>query len=76
MSDRDGQNDPVLIALRQGPCFGLDLLEQTGLKPGKLYETLTRLEEAAVIEADWVTTTPGAPRRRRYHLADSGDDQP
>jgi DNA-binding PadR family transcriptional regulator len=57
------------------PLYGLELMDQTGLKSGTLYPVLARLEEAGWVTSSWEDTDPrdaGRPRRRYYELTGLG----
>ena len=68
----------VLQALLARPAeslYGLELMEQTGLKSGTLYPVLARLEDAGWVSSSWEDADPrdaGRPRRRYYKLTGSG----
>ncbi len=52
-----------------GDHYGFEILKATGLKPGTLYPTLARFEEAGWIEGRWERIDPETARRpaRRYY---------
>jgi DNA-binding PadR family transcriptional regulator len=55
--------------------YGLELMDQTGLKSGTLYPVLARLEEAGWATSSWEDADPrdaGRPRRRYYELTGLG----
>jgi PadR family transcriptional regulator PadR len=55
--------------------YGLQLMDQTGLKSGTLYPVLARLEEARWVTSSWEDADPrdaGRPRRRYYELTGLG----
>lgn len=57
------------------PLYGLELMDQTGLKSGTLYPVLARLEEAGWVTSSWEDADPraaGRPRRRYYELTGVG----
>jgi PadR family transcriptional regulator PadR len=55
--------------------YGLELMEQTGLKSGTLYPVLARLERSGWVISTWEEIDPqtaGRPRRRYYKLSGLG----
>jgi DNA-binding PadR family transcriptional regulator len=66
----------VLRALAEGACYGLDIMERTGLPSGTVYPVLSRLEEQRMLRGRWESrrdaTAAGRPRRRNYVLTASG----
>ena len=75
----------VLAVLERGPAHGLEVLrrlENAGcgslkLKEGTLYPALYRMEEAALVKAEWEDAPERArgPRRRIYRLTPKGKRQ-
>lgn len=67
----------VLLLLRERPAHGYDLsdrLEPLGFGPedhGRLYRTLRRLEDDALVDSHWASSHHG-PDRRVYTLTGSG----
>ena len=68
----------VLLLLRERPAHGYELLERlkpfgiTDGDPGNLYRRLRSLEEQGMVRSKWEISGTG-PRRRKYHLTESGD---
>ena len=66
----------ILKALSLGYCFGLDIMEVTGLPSGTVYPALRRLERDALVESNWESTKEAAanqrPARRYYHVTREG----
>jgi DNA-binding PadR family transcriptional regulator len=68
----------VLAAMLERPSdewYGLDLLQQTGLKSGTMYPLLARLEVGGWIVSRNEGIDPsseGRPRRRLYHFTETG----
>src|SRR4051812_48923508 len=68
----------VLRSLLQDPtreCYGLELVDATGLFPGTIYPIMARLEQAGWVETRWETIAQhaeGRPRRRYYRLTADG----
>ena len=60
----------ILKALSLGYCFGLDVMEVTGLPSGTVYPALRRLERAGHVESEW--STVNGRERRTYRLTGSG----
>ena len=55
--------------------YGFEILKATGLKPGTLYPTFARLEDAGWIEGRWEhidVETTNRPARRYYRLTAHG----
>jgi len=69
----------VIGALLERPSdthYGLEIVEETGLKSGTLYPILARLEVAGWLASEWEDVEParaGRPRRRLYHLTGQGE---
>ena len=58
--------------------YGFEILKATGLKPGTLYPTFARLEEAGWIEGRWEhidVETTNRPARRYYRLTAHGSTE-
>jgi DNA-binding PadR family transcriptional regulator len=58
--------------------YGLELIEQLGIKGGTVYPTLARLERFGWLESNHETIDPseaGRPRRRLYRLTGEGQRQ-
>jgi PadR family transcriptional regulator, regulatory protein PadR len=66
----------VLHALAQGFRHGFDILDVTGLPSGTVYPILRRLEQEAVVAADWedvsIAREEQRPPRRYYELTAAG----
>lgn len=67
----------ILLALRDGGRYGLDLMDRTDLPSGTVYPTLGRLEERGYVRGRWesaaAASAAGRPRRRYYELTSAGD---
>ena len=68
----------VLAILRNGRRYGLDLakeLHHSALIGGEgtLYPLLSRLRNAGLVDAEWITSQPDRPRRY-YTLTAAGND--
>ena len=66
----------ILKAISLGYCFGLDVMEVTGLPSGTVYPALRRLERDALVESQWEPDETAAadqrPARRYYQLTKAG----
>jgi DNA-binding PadR family transcriptional regulator len=66
----------ILKALSLGYCFGLDVMEATGLPSGTVYPALRRLERDALVESNWEpekeATANNRPARRYYQVTRAG----
>lgn len=66
----------ILKALSLGYCFGLDIMEVTGLPSGTVYPALRRLERDALVDSKWEpaeeATANQRPARRYYEVTRSG----
>jgi DNA-binding PadR family transcriptional regulator len=66
----------ILKALSLGYCFGLDIMEITGLPSGTVYPALRRLERDELVESRWEpeeeATAKQRPARRYYNVTHSG----
>ena len=66
----------ILKALSLGYCFGLDIMEITGLPSGTVYPALRRLERDGLVESNWEpedeATAGQRPARRYYQVTPSG----
>ena len=66
----------VLHALAQGFRHGFDILDVTGLPSGTVYPILRRLEEEALVSADWedvaIAREEQRPPRRYYAVTPAG----
>ena len=62
----------ILKALSLGYCFGLDVMEATGLPSGTVYPALRRLERDELVESKWEPEEEAAAKQRparRYYAA-------
>jgi DNA-binding PadR family transcriptional regulator len=66
----------ILKALSLGYCFGLDVMDFTGLPSGTVYPALRRLERDALVESQWEpedeATAKNRPARRYYKITPAG----
>lgn len=66
----------ILGAIRDGTCYGLDIVTHTGLPSGTVYPTLGRLKRSGLVKARWedqrIAEREGRPRRRYYELTAAG----
>lgn len=66
----------ILRSVREGHCFGLDVMDATGLPSGTVYPTLARMEDRGIVESEWedeaTAKQDGRPRRRYYRLTPEG----
>jgi DNA-binding PadR family transcriptional regulator len=66
----------ILKALSLGYCYGLDVMETTGLPSGTVYPALRRLERDALVESKWESEDEAAagkrPARRYYEVTRVG----
>lgn len=66
----------ILAALEEGPAYGLDLIDRTGLLAGTAYTTLRRLEKKGLVAGRWedpeIAEAERRPRRRYYALEPLG----
>jgi PadR family transcriptional regulator PadR len=66
----------ILKALSLGYCFGLDIMEITGLPSGTVYPALRRLERDHLVESNWEpeeeATAKQRPARRYYEVTQAG----
>ncbi|MBB5058032.1 DNA-binding PadR family transcriptional regulator [Granulicella aggregans] len=66
----------ILKALSLGYCFGLDVMEVTGLPSGTVYPALRRLERDSLVESRWEpeeeATAKQRPARRYYEVTPAG----
>lgn len=51
--------------------YAYDLCRESGMRPGRVYPALTRLEQAGEITSGW--DDGPYPRRRHYQLAERAD---
>ena len=66
----------ILKAISLGYCFGLDVMEVTGLPSGTVYPALRRLERDALVESKWEPEEEASanqrPARRYYEVTREG----
>ena len=66
----------MLVALRDGARYGLEIMESAGLPSGTVYPALGRMEERGLIVGLWENAAEaraeGRPRRRFYQLTAAG----
>jgi PadR family transcriptional regulator, regulatory protein PadR len=66
----------ILKALSLGYCFGLDVMEVTGLPSGTVYPALRRLERDQLVESKWEPEEEASanqrPARRYYQVTRQG----
>lgn len=66
----------ILLAIRDGGRYGLDVMDRTGLPSGTVYPTLGRLEDRSYVRGRWEAASSasaeGRPRRRYYELTPAG----
>jgi len=66
----------ILKALSLGFCFGLDIMEVTGLPSGTVYPALRRLERDELVQSKWEPEEDAAasqrPARRYYKVTREG----
>jgi PadR family transcriptional regulator, regulatory protein PadR len=66
----------ILKAISLGYCYGLDVMEITGLPSGTVYPALRRLERDEFVESKWEpeeqATAKQRPARRYYEVTREG----
>lgn len=66
----------ILVSIRDGVAYGLDIVARTGMPSGTVYPTLSRLKQRGLVTARWedqrVAEREGRPRRRYYELTGEG----
>jgi PadR family transcriptional regulator, regulatory protein PadR len=66
----------ILKALSLGYCFGLDVMEVTGLPSGTVYPALRRLERDELVDSKWEPEEEAAakqrPARQYYEVTRAG----
>lgn len=66
----------ILKALSLGYCFGLDVMDVTGLPSGTVYPALRRLERDELVASRWEpeeeATAKKRPARRYYEITHEG----
>jgi DNA-binding PadR family transcriptional regulator len=79
-----GNLELILLALLEdGPKYGLQIIRDAKsrtdgyfeFREGSLYPALHRLEQAKLVRAEFAPSDSGGPRRRYYHLTESGHQQ-
>ena len=69
----------ILTALQSRVCYGLDIVQRTGLLAGTVYTTLRRLENRGLVHGSWedpdIAEAERRPRRRYYELTPVGEAQ-
>ena len=70
----------VLALLDAAPRYGVELVEDLGLRPGleaaagTIYPLLTRLKNSGLVDTQW-RESPVGPPRKYYSLTHTGRDQ-
>lgn len=66
----------ILKAISLGYCFGLDVMEVTGLPSGTVYPALRRLERDGFVQSQWESEEEASrgqrPARRYYEITKPG----
>lgn len=66
----------ILSAFAAGACYGLEVMDRTGLSSGTVYPALRRLERTGLLEARWEDAAQahgnGRPARRYYRVTAEG----
>jgi PadR family transcriptional regulator len=66
----------VLQAIASGYRYGFDIMDVSGLPSGTVYPALRRLEQAALLRAEWESqesaAREGRPARRYYQITEAG----
>lgn len=66
----------ILAALEHRRCYGLDIVDRTGLLEGTVYTTLRRMEKKGLVVGSWedpaIAEEERRPRRRYYTLLPEG----
>lgn len=66
----------ILKALSLGYCYGLEVMDVTGLPSGTVYPALRRLERDAYVESKWESEADASakqrPARRYYEVTQAG----
>lgn len=66
----------ILTAMVEGPRYGFDIMDATGLPSGTVYPALRRLEARGCLRARWepaqVALEAKRPRRRVYEITSAG----
>ena len=66
----------ILADVRDGACYGLDIVERTDLPSGTVYPVLGRLRERGLLESRWeddeAAAAEGRPRRKHHRLTGEG----
>lgn len=68
----------VLKAIREGFCYGLDIIDETGLSGGTVYKVLARFERRGFVSSRWedheIAEAEKRPRRRYYRVTPEGEE--
>jgi DNA-binding PadR family transcriptional regulator len=66
----------ILVAIKDGARYGLDIIERTRFPSGTVYPALSRLERRGYVTGTWedrrVADREGRPRRRYYQITPDG----
>jgi PadR family transcriptional regulator PadR len=66
----------ILTAMVEGPRYGFDIMDATGLPSGTVYPALRRLEGNGCLRSNWepaqAALDAGRPRRRVYEMSAAG----
>lgn len=66
----------ILAVLEHRRCYGLDIVDRTGLLEGTVYTTLRRMEKKGLVAGTWedprISEEERRPRRRYYELSPDG----
>lgn len=65
----------ILRAVRDGHCYGFDVMEATGLPSGTIYPALRRLEEAKLVRSDYhaaAASESEGPTRKYFRVTTAG----
>lgn len=69
----------ILASLEGRRCYGLDIIDRTGLLAGTVYTTLRRLEARGLVTGQWEAAEAAQaerrPRRRYYALTPAGAEE-
>ena len=69
----------VLASVARGCRYGFDVMDDTGLKSGTVYRSLSRLEELGLVRSKWeaakLAHEERRPRRCYYELTERGSTQ-
>lgn len=66
----------ILVAIKDGARYGLDIIDRTGFPSGTVYPALSRLERRGYVSGSWedrrIADREGRPRRRYYEITADG----